>query len=67
MADWVSSFFSPTAVTRLASANFSKAAIGGEYEVVLSAKSRHQQCTSRRAAVGCSESFMFQCQNGSNR
>lgn len=41
LADCVSSTYSPTAVTRLASANYSKAAIGGEYEVVLSARSRH--------------------------
>ena len=37
MADCVSSIRFPATVTRLASANCSKAAIGGQYEVVQSA------------------------------
>lgn len=39
MADWVNSICSSTVATRLASANGSKAAIGGKYEVVLPATS----------------------------
>ena len=38
MAECVSSICAPTAVTQLALANCSKAAIGGKYEVVLSAR-----------------------------